>query len=48
MSLGHGMAQPNDMTAAMLDAISEYVHNRAMTPEQGVARLIEAIDSAKV
>jgi glucose/mannose transport system substrate-binding protein len=47
LSLGHNMAQPNDMTAAMLDAISEYVHDRTMTPDQGVARLIEAIDSAR-
>jgi len=47
MSLGHNMAQPNAMTAAMLDAIGEYVHDRAQTPDQGVDRLIEAIDSAR-
>ena len=47
LSLGHNMAQPNDMTAAMLDAIGEYAHNRAMTPEQGQANLIAAIDSAR-
>ncbi len=41
------MAQPNAMTAAMLDAIGEYVHDRTQTPEQGVDRLIEAVDSAR-
>ena len=46
LSLGHNMAQPNGMTAAMLDALTEYVHNRAVTPEQGMARLSEAVESA--
>jgi glucose/mannose transport system substrate-binding protein len=47
LSLGHNMAQPNDMTAAMLDAIGEYVHDRTMTPDQGVDRLNEAIANAR-
>ena len=46
LSLGHNMAQPNGMTAAMLDALTEYVHNHAVTPEQGMARLSEAVESA--
>src|SRR5690349_13948351 len=46
LSLAHNMAQENGITAAMLDVITEYVKNRSMTPEQGVARLSEAVEEA--
>jgi glucose/mannose transport system substrate-binding protein len=47
MSLGHNMAQPNGMTAAMIDVLTEYVHNSAIPPAEGQKRLVAAIESAK-
>jgi glucose/mannose transport system substrate-binding protein len=47
LSLGHNMAQPNQITAAMLDVLTEYVHNNSISPEQGQKRLVEAIDNVR-
>jgi glucose/mannose transport system substrate-binding protein len=47
MSLGHNMAQPNGMTAAMIDVLTEYVHNSAIPSVEGQKRLVAAIESAK-
>jgi len=47
LSLAHNMAQENGMTAAMIDVITEYVKNRAITPDQAVARLSEAVEGAR-
>ena len=47
LSLAHNMAQPNGITAAMIDVLTEYVHNKAITPEQAVARLAEAVEGAR-
>jgi glucose/mannose transport system substrate-binding protein len=47
LSLAHNMAQPNQITAAMIDVLTEYVHNAAITPEQGQQRLAEAVDGAR-
>lgn len=47
LSLAHNMAQENGLTAAMLDVITEYAKNKAMTPEQGATRLSEAVEEAR-
>ena len=47
LSLAHNMAQENGMTAAMIDVITEYVKNRAITPDQAVTRLSEAVEGAR-
>lgn len=47
LSLAHNMAQENGLTAAMIDVITEFVKNRAITPDQATQRLAEAVDSAK-
>jgi glucose/mannose transport system substrate-binding protein len=47
LSLAHNMAQTNPITAAMIDVLTEYVHNDKVTPEQGVARLAAAVDNAR-
>lgn len=47
LSLAHNMAQENGVTAAMIDVITEYVKNRAITPDQAVKRLAEAVDGAR-
>ena len=47
LSLAHNMAQTNQITAAMIDVLTEYVHNDKVTPEQGVARLAAAVDNAR-
>jgi glucose/mannose transport system substrate-binding protein len=47
LSLAHNMAQPNQISAAMIDVITEFIHNDKVTPEQGVARLAAATDNAR-
>jgi glucose/mannose transport system substrate-binding protein len=47
LSLAHNMAQTNQVTAAMIDVLTEFVHNATITPEQGVKRLAEAVDGAR-
>ncbi len=47
MSLGHNMAQPNGMTAAMIDVLTEYVHNSSIPPAEGQKRLVAAVASAQ-
>jgi glucose/mannose transport system substrate-binding protein len=47
LSLAHNMAQENGMTAAMIDVLTEYVKNKAITPEQAVARLADAVEGAR-
>ncbi len=47
LSLAHNMAQPNQVTAAMIDVLTEYVHDPSTTPEQGMARLAEAVEGAR-
>ena len=44
LSLGHNMAQPNQITAAMIDVLTEYVHDNRITPEEGQKRLADAVD----
>jgi glucose/mannose transport system substrate-binding protein len=47
LSLAHNMAQENGMTAAMIDVITEYVKNNAITPDQAAARLSDAVEGAR-
>ena len=47
LSLAHNMAQPNPITAAMIDVLTEFVHDNRITPEQGQKRLVEAIDNLR-
>ena len=47
LSLAHNMAQENGMTAAMIDVITEFVKNKAITADKAVARLSEAVEGAR-
>ena len=47
LSLAHNMAQPNQITAAMIDVLTEFVHNPALAPKEAQQRLADAVDSAK-
>lgn len=47
LSLAHNMAQENGMTAAMIDVLTEFVKNKAVTADQAVKRLAEAVASAR-
>jgi glucose/mannose transport system substrate-binding protein len=47
LSLAHNMAQQNQMTAAMIDVITEFVHNRSVRPEQAQVRLADAVETAR-
>ena len=45
LSLAHNMAQTNQITAAMIDVLTEFVHNNGITPEEGQKRLVVAVDN---
>lgn len=47
LSLAHNMAQPNGITAAMIDVLTEYVHNATITAAEGQKRLVNAVESAQ-
>jgi glucose/mannose transport system substrate-binding protein len=47
LSLAHNMAQPNPVTSALLDVLTEFVHNPKITPEQGQQQLADAADSVR-
>jgi glucose/mannose transport system substrate-binding protein len=47
LSLAHNMAQTNQITAAMLDALTEFVHNGSISAEDGQKRLAQAVESAR-
>lgn len=47
LSLAHNMAQPNQMSAAMIDVLTEFVHNKSVRPEQAAQRLAEAVEGAR-
>lgn len=42
LSLAHNMAQDNATTAALRDVLTEFVHNKSITPEEGQKRLADA------
>ena len=41
------MAQPNGITAAMIDVLTEYVHNSAIPAAEGQKKLVAAVAAAK-
>lgn len=45
LSLAHNMAQPNGITAAMIDVLTEYVHNSAIPAAEGQKRLVAAVEN---
>jgi len=47
LSLGHNMAQPNQITAAMIDVLTEYVHDSRITAEEGQKRLAAAVENVR-
>jgi glucose/mannose transport system substrate-binding protein len=47
LSLAHNMAQPNQISSAMIDVITEFIHNDKVTPEQAMNRMATAADNAR-
>ena len=47
LSLAHNMAQTNQITAAMIDVLTEFVHDNRITPEEGQRRLVAAVDNVR-
>jgi glucose/mannose transport system substrate-binding protein len=47
LSLAHNMAQPNQITAAMIDVLTEFVHDNRISPEEGQKRLASAVDNVR-
>jgi glucose/mannose transport system substrate-binding protein len=47
LSLAHNMAQPNQISAAMIDVLTEFVHDNRVTPEEGQKRLADAVDNVR-
>ena len=46
LSLAHNMAQPNQISAAMIDVLTEFVHNKNVAPEDGQKKLVQAVEDA--
>jgi glucose/mannose transport system substrate-binding protein len=46
LSLAHNMAQPNQVSAAMIDVLTEFVHNKSIAPADGQKRLVDAVENA--
>ena len=47
LSQAHNMAQPNGITAAMIDVLTDYVHNSEIPAAEGQKRLAAAVESAQ-
>jgi glucose/mannose transport system substrate-binding protein len=47
LSLAHNMAQTNQITAAMVDVMADYIHDPRVSPEEGQKRLVEAVDNVR-
>ena len=47
LSLAHNMAQTNQITAAMIDVLTEFVHDNRIPPEEGQKRLVVAVDNVR-
>ena len=47
LSLAHNMAQTNQVTAAMIDVLTEFVHDNRISAEEGQNRLVDAVDNAR-
>ncbi len=46
LSLAHNMAQPDAVTAAMIDVLTEFVHNPDIQPADAQKRLVAAVEGA--
>jgi glucose/mannose transport system substrate-binding protein len=47
LSLAHNMAQTNQITAAMIDVLTEFVHDDRISAEEGQKRLVDAVDNVR-
>jgi glucose/mannose transport system substrate-binding protein len=47
LSLAHNMAQTNQVTAAMIDVLTEFAHDNRISPEEGQKRLVDAVDNVR-
>ena len=47
LSLAHNMAQPNQITAAMIGVLPEFVHDDRISAEEGQKRLVDAVDNVR-
>ena len=47
LSLAHNMAQTNEITAAMIDVLTEFAHDNRISPEEGQRRLADAVDNVR-
>jgi glucose/mannose transport system substrate-binding protein len=47
LSLAHNMAQTNQITAAMIDVLTEYVHDNRISAAEGQKRLADAVDNVR-
>lgn len=47
LSLAHNMAQTNQITAGLIEVLTEFVHNKSITPQQAATRLADAADAAR-
>ena len=47
LSLAHNMAQTNQITAAMIDVLTEFAHDNRISPEEGQRRLVDAVDNVR-
>ena len=47
LTLSQNMAQTNDITAAMIDVITEFVHDKSISAEDGAQRLADAVSTVK-
>jgi glucose/mannose transport system substrate-binding protein len=47
LSLAHNMAQPNQIAAAIIDVLTEYIHDNRISAEEGQKRLAAAVDNVR-
>jgi glucose/mannose transport system substrate-binding protein len=47
LSLANNMAQPNQITGAMVEVLTEFMHNVALTPEKAQQMLADAVEGAR-
>ena len=47
LSLAHNMAQTNQITAAIIDVLTEFAHDNRISAEEGQRRLVDAVDNVR-
>ncbi len=47
LSLANNMAQPNQITGAMVEVLTEFMHNMSVTPEKAQDMLANAVEGAR-